>query len=53
MDGKIYAIGGSVASPVGIGISTVEEYETDFVPRNPQAIKSEGKLPTNWGSVKR
>jgi len=47
VNGKIYAIGGTLGSPWD-GISTVEEYDTGFMPVNPA-----GKLPTLWGEIKR
>jgi len=47
VNGKIYAIGGTLGSPWD-GISTVEEYDTGFMPVNPV-----GKLPTLWGEIKR
>ena len=48
VDGKIYVIGGT--SGGGVGISTVEEYDTGK--REPQSVTAHGKLRTTWGSIK-
>jgi N-acetylneuraminic acid mutarotase len=45
--GKIYAIGGQ---GVAANLSTVEEYDTGFVP--PQRVEAKGKLPISWGKIK-
>lgn len=47
VDGKIYAIGGAKGA---MGFSTVEEYDTGFVPS--QSVNAAGKLPTLWGKLK-
>ncbi len=51
VNGKIYAIGG-FKTPY-VGISTVEEYDTGFVPlQESSSIESNGKLTTTWGGIK-
>ena len=54
VNGKIYAIGGSVAL-FGFGqpLSTVEVYDTGFVPEVITSVGAKGKLATTWGNIKR
>jgi len=52
--GKIYAIGGTPPGPNvvmggGVELSTVEVYDTGFIPKS---VEAKGKLPTRWGEVK-
>ena len=52
--GKIYAIGGTppganVAMGGGFALSTVEVYDTGFMP---EAVEAEGKLFKPWGKIK-
>ncbi len=52
VNGKIYAIGGSLRPP-WIGISTVEEYDTGFVSsKKTSSIEPKGKLVTTWAEIK-
>ena len=52
LNGKIYAIGGNVAS-FGPNLSTVEEYTPEgWEPSQNLSISQQGKLPTTWGEVK-
>jgi len=60
VDGKIYAIGGSFAAFPWAPVSTVEEYDTGFVPpitsvdvtRTITSVDATGKLTTTWGKIK-
>ena len=53
LNGKIYAIGGSTAAPIGFGTSVVEEYDTGFVPsQKNKSVEAEGKLVVPWGEAK-
>ena len=45
--GKTYAIGG--ATDADNSLSTVEEYDTGFLPRE---VEAEGKLATAWGKIR-
>jgi hypothetical protein len=52
VNGKIYAIGGTLGAPWN-GVSTVEEYDTGFVPALITSVNPAGKLPMLWGEIKR
>jgi N-acetylneuraminic acid mutarotase len=49
--GKIYAIGGTLGGG-WMGISTVEEYDTGFVPALIASVNPAGKFPMLWGEIK-
>jgi N-acetylneuraminic acid mutarotase len=51
VNGKIYAIGGTLGGG-WTGISTVEEYDTGFVPALIASVKPAGKLAACWGKLK-
>jgi N-acetylneuraminic acid mutarotase len=59
VDGKIYVIGGSFAAFPWAPVSTVEEYDTGFVPSiisadsSIMSVDATGKLTTTWGKIKR
>ena len=53
VDGKIYAIGGDVTGWPWTASSTVEEYDTGFVPPETTSVEAKGKLTTTWGKIKR
>ena len=48
VDGRIYAIGGRVA---GL-LSSVEVFDTGFVPDSGTSVAPIGKLATTWGTIK-
>ncbi len=59
VDGKIYAIGGTLAMGGGSRLSTVEEYIPEELQPEEQpeeqpvsSVSPQGKLPTKWGWVK-
>ena len=52
VNGKIYAIGGALSAG-GAVLSTVEEYDTGFVPALIASVNPTGKLPMLWGEIKR
>jgi hypothetical protein len=59
VNGKTYAIGGSVAAFPFAPVSTVEEYDTGFVSpiistdSSIISVEATGKLTTTWGKIKR
>jgi hypothetical protein len=59
VNGKIYVIGGSFAAFPWAPVSTVEEYDTGFVPSiisadsSIMSVDATGKLTTTWGKIKR
>jgi N-acetylneuraminic acid mutarotase len=58
VDGKIYAIGGSVIVYPWAPVSAVDEYDTGFVPSimnvdsSIMSVEAIGKLTTTWGKIK-
>ncbi|MBI1925874.1 hypothetical protein HYR99_16690 [Candidatus Poribacteria bacterium] len=50
VNGKIYTIGGDNVHD-GPPFSTVEEYDTGFVPQSTE-VSPQGKLATLWGKIK-
>jgi hypothetical protein len=52
VNGKIYAIGGSAVAFPWAPVSTVEEYDTGFVPTI-KSVDATGKFKTTWGKMKR
>ncbi|MBC8229460.1 hypothetical protein H8E77_07935 [bacterium] len=53
VDGKIYAIGGTTTGISWTYTSTVEEYDTGFVPEVISNVNAKGKVSTTWGEIKR
>jgi len=52
VNGKIYAIGGSLTDWPWTAVSTVEEYDTGFVPEESSSAGPKGKLVKTWGEIK-
>jgi len=52
VNGKIYAIGGSLQA--GAGAENFSSVVEEYIPEDwqPEAISPRGKLPTRWGEVK-
>ena len=53
VDGRIYAIGGSLKTRFGIFVPTVEEYTPEGWPFAVSPVSPQGKLAATWGNVKR
>ena len=52
VNGRIYTVGGYLLGGGGAD-STVEEYDTGFVPSQTNSVNATGKLPATWGEIKR
>lgn len=50
LNGRVYVIGGSTSGLPGVCVSTVEEYDTGFVPTT--FVELSEKLAVTWGDIK-